>query len=75
VRQNIGRPHPARWCEHDGSGGAQRLANAPGLLDQNGAWNTARQHVRILIHRQDGHPVRDVGRDAHPAIELPHAIS
>ena len=47
---------------------------APGSSTSTARSIRSREHVGVLIHRQDRHPVGGVGRQAVAAVELPHRV-
>ena len=74
VRQDVRGAHPAVGREDRDARPADRRRDPAGLLDQGGAVDALRQHVGVLIHGEDRHPVRGVGGQGFPALERAHGI-
>ena len=50
------------------------MEQGSGLFYQRGTRDPVSEHMRVLIHSQDGHPVCCISGHANGAIELPHRI-
>ena len=75
MRQRIRVEQPARRRDHRQAAGLDRLENRARIVDHDrGAAQPRRDQVRILIHREDGHPVRGRLRQSHPAIHAADGI-
>jgi len=60
MRKRIGVSQPSRRPEDRHTAAADRRANLAGIVDQRRLNQTLRDHLRVLIHRSDRHPVRRV---------------
>jgi hypothetical protein len=76
VGKGVGLAQPAIRREHRDltNGRVERRANLVPLRDEHAAGKPRGKKMRVLVHRQQGHPVRRISRNPDPAIDLAHRV-
>ncbi len=71
VGENVGRAHPAGRRQHRRAAERHHFCNRTRLIHQHCILNSLGEHVGVLIHGQNRHPVRRIGRHALPDARTP----
>ena len=76
VGQGVCLVQPAIWREHRDltNGRVERGANLVPLRDEHAAGKPRGHEMRVLVHREQCHPVRSISRNPDPAINLAHRV-